>query len=343
VTLHPDLLAVAHYDDRGVPVLGRDAEFAALARAGARDLCGARMYEGHLNALGLVARFGTTAQRAAARLDARGGRSFGVWNTEDEDGVAFDIVDDRLRLRGWKSWASGARSIARPIVTARDADGRAQMLVVPLDAIAVAIDDTHWQPLGMEATESVRVGFDGVTLGLDARLGEPGDYVREPWFSGGAIRFVAVQTGALERLVSETLLYLIDRGHDSGPLQIARVAEMRVALETARLHVARGRDAWKAFDASADDARAADVVVAADCARVAVGRAATGILERAMMAVGARGLVAPHPFARLVRDLQMYLRQPAPDAIARRIGETAFAEARSARTIGSARSTATGT
>jgi hypothetical protein len=30
--------------------------------------------------------------------------------------------------------------------------------------------------------------------------------------------------------------------------------------------------------------------------------------------VGARGLLRPHPVERIVRDLTLYLRQPAPDA-----------------------------
>ncbi|GAC1629279.1 MAG: hypothetical protein NVS4B5_20310 [Vulcanimicrobiaceae bacterium] len=62
----------------------------------------------------------------------------------------------------------------------------------------------------------------------------------------------------------------------------------------------------------------------------------------ALHAVGARGLVAPQPFAELLRDLQMYLRQPASDAIVQRVGHAAFAAARSARTSGSATSTGTG-
>ena len=36
--------------------------------------------------------------------------------------------------------------------------------------------------------------------------------------------------------------------------------------------------------------------------------------------VGARGMMRPYPFGRMVRDLTMYLRQPAPDAVIERIG-----------------------
>ncbi|GAC1497439.1 MAG: hypothetical protein NVS1B2_19330 [Vulcanimicrobiaceae bacterium] len=342
--LDADLLAIARYDVRGVPVAGREAEFAALHAAGARDLAAARIYEGHVNALGLIARFGTAAQRARAEDDAAAGRLFGVWNTQDADGVTFVRDGDRVRLAGAKSWASGARFVTRPIVTAADAGGRPQMFVVPMDRVrATVADDATWEPLGMAASASVRVSFDDAILTDDDAIGSPGDYLCEPWFSGGALRFVAVQTGAIERLVHETFVFLIDRERDGDAIQTARAAEMTVAAETARLWTGRGMRAWQIFDAnSQDDAAAAAVVEAVDGARVAVERAAFDVLERAMRAVGARGLVAPQPFAELLRDLQMYLRQPASDAIVQRVGHAAFAAARSARTSGSATSTGTG-
>lgn len=340
--LDADLLAAARYDDRGVPVDGRDAEFAALRTAGVRDLSAARIFEGHLNGLGLVARFGTSAQRAAARLDARTGRLFGVWNTQDDGGVRMTRDGDDVHLAGAKTWASGARFIQRPIVTATLPDGRSQMLVVPFDEISARIDASGWRPLGMHASESVRVSFDGITLGASQLLGHPGDYQRDPWFSGGALRFVAVQSGALQRLVDETLRYLIDRSRDGDPMQTARVAEMQVGLQTAQLWIEHGIEAWKSFDDTPDSENAARAVDRADGARVAVERAAFDLLERAMKAIGARGLIEPLPFAGLVRDLEMYLRQPAPDAILQRVGRTAFAAARSARIVGNAASTATG-
>ena len=42
--------------------------------------------------------------------------------------------------------------------------------------------------------------------------------------------------------------------------------------------------------------------------------------EAVERAVGARGLLAPHPAERLLRDLRMYLRQPAPDAARLHLG-----------------------
>jgi hypothetical protein len=84
-------------------------------------------------------------------------------------------------------------------------------------------------------------------------------------------------------------------------------------------------DAWAAYDRRGDPASAAELLATVDGARSAVERAALDVLERVERAVGARGLLAPEPFAALVRDLRMYLRQPAPDLAVLRVGEDALA------------------
>ena len=40
------------------------------------------------------------------------------------------------------------------------------------------------------------------------------------------------------------------------------------------------------------------------------------MLEEAERAIGAAGMIAPHPFERQMRDLRTYLRQPNPDGAA---------------------------
>jgi alkylation response protein AidB-like acyl-CoA dehydrogenase len=337
VTIDPALLAAAECDERGVPLAGRRAELAALRAAGAADLAAGRIYEGHVNALQLIGRLGTPAQRARARADAERGLLFGVWNTQDDDPVRVVDAGSRIALAGAKTWASGAGgTVLRPVVTARLPDGASQMCVVPLDELSAQVDASEWRPLGMQASDSFRVGFEGVTLAPDALLGGPGDYERAPWFLGGALRFCAVQCGGLEALLAATARYLSERGRDGDPFQTARVARMRVGVRASLGLLAAGADAWSAFDAEPSDRNAAAVVDAADVARVQVERAALDGIELAEQSVGARGLLEPLPFAALVRDLSMYLRQPAPDAALLRVGRTAFAEASSGRSTVSA-------
>jgi alkylation response protein AidB-like acyl-CoA dehydrogenase len=323
--LDPDLRALADCDERGVPLAGRAAELAALRRAGARNPSLGRIYEGHLNGAQLVARCGTPEQRSSARADIAAGRLFGVWNTQDDaDRLRLETQGGTSVLRGGKTWASGAGSIARPIVTAAWPDGGVQMIVLRMDEIDARIDPSGWRPLGMHDSDSFRVGLDGVAIAARDLIGAPGDYERQPWFFAGALRFAAVQTGIVERLYAAAVTYLAERGRTGDAFQTARVGEMKIAVHTALHWLDAGAAAWSAFDAQPSDASAANVLDVVDMARTVVERVALDVIERAVRSVGARGLVEPEPFAALVRDLQMYLRQPAPDAALLRVGRAAF-------------------
>jgi alkylation response protein AidB-like acyl-CoA dehydrogenase len=52
-----------------------------LRAVGRVDLSVGRLYEGHCNALQLIAQFGTEAQFRRAALDTTAGHMFAVWNT----------------------------------------------------------------------------------------------------------------------------------------------------------------------------------------------------------------------------------------------------------------------
>jgi alkylation response protein AidB-like acyl-CoA dehydrogenase len=339
--LSDELLAIARADAAGVPRAGRRAEIDALREAGRLDASHGRIYEGHLNGAQLVARYGTPLQRARldADLDAR--KLFGVWNTQDGEPVRIAPLDGGFVLSGSKTWASGAGSIGRAVITALNADGALQMCLVPMDRVRASVDRSDWRPLGMEGSDSFRVSFDGVELETDDLIGAPDDYSRQPWFYGGALRFLAVHTGVAERLQTETVRYLLERGRERDSFQQIRAAQMRIAVATCRHWLSAGIGVWEAFDADESTENAEAVIDTVDMARAVIERAALDVSELAIRSVGARGLLEPLPFARLVRDLQMYLRQPAPDAALLRVAAAAFREAENSRSAAIASSTGT--
>ncbi len=328
------VLGAVTADERGVPLAGREEELELLRIAGYRDLVFGRLFEGHGNALALIARCGTAAQRAAAARDARDGHLFGVWNTQAADGVRIvgeaEESDARERdrpsafLAGRKTFCSGAGTVTRALVTAALPTGGSQMLLLPMDRIDVAVDRSFWEPLGMEASDSFAVAFDGVRLGPDAFVGTPGDYERAPWFLAGAARFVAVQAGGVGRLVDELAAFSANRHVASDGVPALRLGESVVAARTALLWVKECAAAWEAYDRAPHAANESALTETVDAARAAVERAALDVLERAERNVGARGLLAPEPFAALVRDLRMYLRQPAPDLAVLRVAGAAL-------------------
>jgi len=321
-------LAAGLADARGIPLGGRRDEHDRLRAAGAHDLAWGRLYEGHVNALQLIGRLGDDAQRARAVDDARHGRLFGVWNTQAADGVRIaSAAAGDVTLAGRKTFCSGAGRVLRAMITAAWPDGSAQLLVVPMDRVAVTVDRSFWKPYGMEDSESFAVDFSGVRVGRSDLIGAPGDYERPPWFIAGASRFVAVQTGGVEQLVADFAAFIRRRRYHEDPIQLTRLGECAVLAQTAVLWVNACADAWVQYDTAPSFASEAALCTTVDAARYAVERAALDVAERIERGVGARGLLETEPFARRLRDLRMYLRQPAIDATVLRVARATLPHA----------------
>jgi len=283
-----------------------------LAAVGRGDLSVGRIFEGHANAIYLIKAYGSTEQvRRFARVTAEGG-ILGVWNT-DQPGAPLRLDDGRFV--GRKSFASGIDGLSHAVVTV-DAEAGRQMYLVPTDALGV--DRSWWRPLGMRASGSHVADFGGLHVASDWALGRPDDYVRQPWFSAGAIRFLAVQVGGMHALLDTATRHLTGTGRAGNPYQAHRLARMGVAVETGYLWLDRIADAWAtaAQEPSAEDY----LFAAANGARLVVEEAALAVLEEAERAIGAAGMIAPHPFERQMRNLRTYLRQPNPDGAAAAFG-----------------------
>jgi len=283
-----------------------------LQHIGRGNLAVGRVYEGHVNALLLIQQLGSAAQVSRYAADARAGRLFGVWNTEDPAaGVHLEALPNgRYRLRGAKTFASGAGQLARPLISGALPDGQGwQLFVLPADRQAPGLDRSFWRPLGMRATASFRADLTGLEIGPEDFIGPPNAYYRQPGFSGGAIRFAAVQLGGAEAVFEETRSFLRGLGRTDDPHQRQRLGEMAIALESGRQWLRGAAD-----HAARPGAGPADATVAyANMTRTAIETICLNIMQLSDRSVGARGLLQPLPFERLHRDLTHYLRQPAPD------------------------------
>lgn len=278
-----------------------------LRRLGRRSLSLARLYEGHANAIGLVAAYGARAQIERMAEEAREGALFGVWAADDAEGLQISDEPQRRSLRGRKIYCSGAGVVVRALVTARDADGRVWMLT-PAQNQGERVDLSGWRVQGMRASATGTVDFTGVSVDSKDIVGGPGDYHRQPLFSGGAWRFAAAQTGGMEGLLHLLAEHLRATGRGGDPHQLARFGEVSIAVETARLWVERAANLAETSDESAEA-----IVSYVNLARCAVERAALDLLERVQRSVGLTAFVRPHPIDRMARDLATYLRQPGPD------------------------------
>lgn len=296
VTARPPL------DDAEMPRL-----LTLLAAVGRGDLSVGRIFEGHCNSLFLMRCHGTAAQRQAWIDAAEDGALYGIWNT-DLPGAPLRLVDGVLH--GAKSYSTGIDGLDRAIVTIDDGPRR-QMIVVPLEGRSV--DRSWWRPMGMRASGSHAVDFTGLQVDPDWLLGEPGDYVGQPWFSAGAMRFAAVQVGGMQAIFDLACDHLRRTGRGSDPYQAHRLATMGIAVESGHQWLRSAGAAWAATARREDDASGPRLMAQADAVRSAVERLALDVLELAERGVGAAGLIAPHPLERKSRDLRTYLRQPNPD------------------------------
>ena len=296
-----------------------------LKEIGKASLPVGRIYEGHINALYLISLFANSAQKERWFADVNFGRKlFGVWNTQDANGVRiYDFGNGKYRLKGSKTFCSGADYIDRPLVTGKlispDKKGW-QMCVIPTEKVKnIRIDRSFWNPLGMRSSVSYKMDFSGIELCENDLLGPPDAYYHQPHFSGGAIRFAAVQLGGAEAILEETHRFLrgIHRGDD--PYQRARIAEITYLTETGNLWINQAglkNDEWLTQPGTADQ-----IVAYANMTRTVIEDICLRTMQLAERSVGSRGFMKPNPLERLHRDLTTYLRQPAPDATLNSIGD----------------------
>ncbi len=292
-----------------------------LYHVGRGNLAVGRLFEGHVNALLLVQRFGTPGQVARYAADAHAGHLFGVWNTENPaNGVRLELLaDGYYRLHGAKTFASGAGHITRPVLTGA-LPGRHgwQMLVLPADHERPTLDRSFWQPLGMRATASFLASVERLEVSPACLLGRPNDYYQQPWFGGGAARFAAVQLGGAAAVLDETRRFLRRLGRTDDPYQRQRLGELLALHTTGQLWL-QGAATHAALPVRPGTplppAQADALVTYANLMRSATEEICLQTLRLAERSVGARGLLQPESFERLHRDLTHYLRQPAPDAV----------------------------
>jgi len=294
---------------------------AHLSAIGRGDLSVGRIFEGHGNALLLIDLFGTAGQRSEARRLVGSGALLGTWNTDHpEDPVRIEGA----RLAGRKSFASGAGGLSHALVTAETDDGRV-MVLVALEGRPV--DHGWWHPMGMRASCSHVVDLNGAPVTSDTLIGRPGDYLRQPWLTAGAIRFAAVQAGGMHALLDIVVAHLSETRRLDQPYQQHRIGRMAMAVQSAYGWLGEAAVAWRAgcprpasVEAAWSDAALAAVATAL-ATRMAIEREALALLEDAERSVGAAGLIAPHPLERVMRDLRTYLRQPNPDEALAHLGE----------------------
>jgi hypothetical protein len=308
-----DLAAAAAEEDRGASIatsvsrvldsdLLRDRSpgglTAALVALGEVNLPLGRLIEGHVNALQLIDRLGP-------------GHRPGFLSVWGADG-ARPARAASGRLFGTKTYASGLGVVDRAVVSVRGEDGTRLALVRADDPARQ--DPGTWTMSGMRAT----VSGDFVLDGLEPEwLGGVDAYFEEPHFLGGVWRIAALQLGGALGLLGAVRDRLANLGRLEAEAQVARLAPLLGRGLAARGLVERAAEVAEGPEGARDPDRAVALSV---MARLLTEDLAQDAIAAAERAVGLRHFEEASTSGRRARDLAVYCRQVARDALEQKAG-----------------------
>ena len=318
----------------GVDAIDQSSLAALLMDIGEASLSVGRLFEGHVNAAKLVYRFAKADLQHRVTRDIEDGHLLAIWNTSlAGKPLTLRADGDAYRLDGSKGFASGVGHVCRAVTSASQ-DGRGDRLVyAAFESASTPFSHKGWELQGMRATATGKIDLSAVRVGAEQIFGESQDYTSEPDFSGGAWRTLAVQAGGLRAILALTRQHLLHTAQSDADIQQLRLADMAIACGTAQLWVERCAERVDRTELGPDA-----VVALVQSARGAVADAARRVMDLAKQSIGARAFLRSNEAERPLRDLDFYLRQPAPDQAKRDVANYHLAHEDGAVPVGLSRS-----
>ncbi|MGF6127348.1 alkylation response protein AidB-like acyl-CoA dehydrogenase [Pseudomonas frederiksbergensis] len=282
-------LVEAGLDQLPLPGSGRTLErFQRLAEVGGHDLGLCKLYEGHTDALAIIQQLGGSPTPAS---------TWGMWAAEPPQAkVRLSPSGHMVVLNGRKAWCSGAAVLSHALLTAWDDQDRQQLVAVALDQPGVNITADGWNAVGMGATGSVEVLFEGAEA---QAIGNPGDYLQRPGFWQGGIGIAACWYGAAQSIAERLRRHCAQRPE---PHALAHLGAIDSALHAAA-------EVLRVSALTIDTTPLAPAELLARRARAVVEHSAEQVIQHVGHALGAGPYCKDRQFARLIADLPVFLRQ----------------------------------
>ena len=255
-----------------------------LARVAATDLTLAKWFESHLDALSILQEL-----NASAAED-------GLWAVWAAEGSAIPLQLQQGRCSGQKNWCSAAALVDYALLTYRDTQQQAQLLMVDMHQPSISINHDAWQAVGMQSTATASVYFDETSVQV---VGTPNAYLERAGFWHGAAGVAACWYGAATRLAH--FLYQACQAKPD-TYRLMYLGEVSTALKTTQQyfhHVAAQIDR--------DPLQSHELIVR--ILRAQVEQTAQLVLQQVGKALGARPFCEHKIFAALAADLPVFLRQ----------------------------------
>jgi hypothetical protein len=260
-----------------------------LAAVGAHDLSLAKLFEGHTDALAILAEAGTAPPPDTI---------WATWCAEPPDArLRLDAGPGGVfALAGRKAWCSGAGDATHAVVSCWNEAAEPMLAAVDLRQAGVRITNEGWQAVGMGGSASVDVHFDAAHA---TPLGAPGFYVARAGFWHGGAGVAACWFGAATSLAAALRKRVAGQGD---PHRLAQLGETSIALQAS---AALMREAAAAIDRDPQ----ADAMALALSVRLGVEAAATATLSAVGRALGAGPMCKDAAMARRFADLPVFMRQ----------------------------------
>ncbi len=257
---------------------------------------------------------GSDEQRRKYLPDLCSGKAVGAL-AMSEEGAGSDVVSMKLRaekkndryvLNGSKYWITNAPDAHTLVVYAKtnpDAGSRGITAFIVERGMAGFSTSPHFDKLGMRGSNTGELIFEDCEIPFENVLGEEGRGVRVLMSGLDYERLVlsGIGTGIMAACLDEVMPYVRDRkqfGQPIGSFQLmqAKIADMYVALNTARAYVYEVAKACDAGKVTRQDAAGA-VLYASEQAMVQA--------HQAVQALGGAGFLNDSVVSRMFRDAKL--------------------------------------
>lgn len=294
------LAEAAHRLVRACPALPQPgagqtlARWRFLAAVAAQDLPLVKIFEAHADGIAILTELGALRTETSDPEP----ELWAVWaaRAPKNDLRITSREGQHIKLSGTKPWCSGAHFVTHALVTCVDEDQHDWLAALRMKQPNLHVSTRGWNAVGMQATQSVEIGMEGVDAIL---IGPPRAYLERPGFWHGGAGIAACWYGAASALAGR-LREAVARRDD--PHLHAHLGAADAALASARALL---RETAHCLDA---DPHAPGLALALRV-RSAVENACDAVLRASARGLGAGPLCQDAWFAHMASDLSVFIRQ----------------------------------